>query len=252
LKLVSVFPENFAKGISSHQGVVVLFDPDSGAPAAIIEAGSLTAIRTAAASAAATDALARPEARSLAVLGYGEQAWRHIAALRQVRPIERVALWGRSPERAEVLAARVRASGLPAEVAADPASAAARADIICTVSAAREPILLSEWVADGTHINAVGSSRAGPCEIDPVLVGRGRFVADHREGVVAQGEEHIRARKAGLIAEDDRPAEIGAVFAGIVPGRSDPREVTIYKSLGSIVQDLAAGDFVWRAVRREA
>jgi ornithine cyclodeaminase/alanine dehydrogenase-like protein (mu-crystallin family) len=246
-KLVSVYPENFAKGLNSHQGVVILFDQATGAPAVFVEAGELTAIRTAASSAAATDALAGPDARRLALLGYGEQAWRHVQALRVVRPLDRVAIWGRHPERAEALAERIRASGLAAETAADVPSAVAGADIVCTVSAAREPILLSEWVADGTHINAVGSSRAGPCEIDPSLVARARFFADHREGVIAQGEEYIRARKSGLIGEDERLAEIGEVFAGTVPGRTDPSEVTIYKSLGSIVQDLAAADHVWRA-----
>ena len=239
-KIVSVYPENFAKGGHSHQGVVLLFDPATGAPAAVLEAGEITAIRTAAASAAATDALARPDARRLAVLGYGEQAWRHVAAIRVVRAVDHVAIWGRSPERTEAFAARVRDTGLAAEALPNAQQAVAGADIICTVTAAPEPILESAWVDDGAHINAVGSSRAGPAEIANDLVARSRFFADHREGVLAQGAEFIRARAAGLIGDDHLLGEIGEVMSGAVEGRRSQRDVTIYKSLGSVVQDLVS------------
>jgi ornithine cyclodeaminase len=249
-KLVSVYPENFAKGGSSHQGVVALFDPETGAPSAMLDAGEITAIRTAAASAAATDVLARLDARRLAILGYGEQAWRHVAAIRQIRDVEFVTIWGRSPERAGAFAARVRDAGLDAEAAADPARAVAEADIICTVSAAAEPILLSQWVADGSHINAVGSSRAGPVEIDDTLVFRALFFADHKEGVLAQGAEFLRAKAAGLIGDDHVLGEIGEVMAGHIGGRTGDGEVTIYKSLGSIVQDLAAARHIVGKLRR--
>lgn len=239
-KLVSVFPGNFDKGVMSHQGLVVLFDSEDGAPVAVLEAGEITAIRTAAASAAATDALARSDATRLAMLGYGEQAWRHVEAIREVRPIELVTVWGRSAERAEAFAARVRAGGIEARAAADPDAAVAGADIVCAVSAAADPILLDAAVEDGMHVNAVGSSHAGPCEIDPKLVRRGRFFADHKAGVLAQGAEYLRAKEAGLADEGDVLGEIGEVFAGTLAGRLSPKDVTIYKSLGSIVQDLAA------------
>ncbi len=234
-KLVSVYPDNFAKGGHSHQGVVVLFDASSGAPSAILEAGEITAIRTAAASAAATDALARADARHLAILGYGEQARRHVAAIRCVRDIARITIWGRSPEKARAFADRVGG-----EAAASAEAAVAGADIICTVTAAAEPILMGGWVADGAHVNAVGSSRAGPAEIDNELVARARFFADHRDGVLAQGAEFIRAKAAGLIGDDHLLGEIGEVMAGRVEGRRSDAEITLYKSLGSIVQDLAA------------
>jgi len=239
-KLVSVYPDNFGKGKMSHQGVVVLFDPESGAPAAVLEAGEITAIRTAAASAAATDALARPDATRLALLGYGEQAWRHVLAIREVRTIDDVTVWGRSRARAEEFAERVRGCGLEAAVATSASEAAASADIICTVSSASEPILMSGDVADGAHINAVGSSFAGPSEIDVALVARARMFADHREGVLAQGAEYLRAKAAGLVDEDHVLGEIGEIFAGTLEGRVGPDDVTLYKSLGSIVQDLAA------------
>lgn len=242
-KLVSVFPGNVAAGGLSHQGVVALFDGRSGAPLAFVEAGVLTGIRTAAASAAATDALARPDASRLAVLGTGEQAQRHVEAIRQVRRIEQVTIWGRDPAKARALAARLGGSA-----AASVVEATRNADIICTVTAAAEPILASAHVADGAHVNAVGSSRAGPAEIAGDLVARARFFADHREGVLAQGAEFIRAREAGLIGEDHLLGEIGEVMAGAIPGRLGQGDVTLYKSLGSIVQDLAAADYVVRAL----
>jgi len=239
-KLVSVYPDNFAHGGPSHQGVVALFDAATGAPSAMLDAGAITAIRTAAASAAATDALARKDARRLAILGYGEQARRHLAAIREVRPIERVTVWGRDFAKAQAF------GGIAFESVEE---AVADADIICTVSAAVEPILRSEWVADGTHINAVGSSRAGPRELDDALVARGRFFADHEEGVRAQGAEYLHALAAGAIGADHLLGEIGEVMAGTLPGRTGDRDVTIYKSLGSIVQDLAAARHILARLR---
>ena len=250
-KLISVYPENFAQGGPSHQGVVVMFDPATGAPGAVLEAGEITAIRTAAASAAATDALARADATRLAVLGYGEQAWRHVEAIRVVRPLAQVTVWGRSAERAEAFAARVGATGLAARAAPTAREAVAEADIVCTVTAAPEPILLGEWVPDGAHVNAVGSSRAGPVEIDNALVVRARFFADHRDGVLAQGAEFLRAKAAGLVGDDHLLGEIGEVMSGRVPGRLGDRDVTIYKSLGSIVQDLAAARHIVAKLRAQ-
>lgn len=245
-KLVSVFPSAAARG-RSHQGAILLFDRETGAPVCVIDAGEVTAIRTACASAAATDALARADARRLAILGTGEQAWQHALAIRHVRTLDRIVLWGRSPEKAHALAARIaEATALPVDIASSPAEAARDADILCTTTAASEPILHSAEVADGTHINLVGSSRAGPVEIDGALVRRARFFPDHREGVLAQGAEYLKAREAGLVDEAHVQPEIGAVFAGAAPGRHHPAEVTIYKSLGSIVQDLASAAYLHR------
>ena len=130
--------------------------------------------------------------------------------------------------------------GLAAQVVATVAEAASHADIICTLTGAVAPILLSEHVSDGTHVNAVGSSRAGPSEIDVALVARARFIPDHREGVLAQGAEYLHARDAGLVTEAHVLPEIGHIFSGSAPGRIETSDVTIYKSLGSIVQDLAS------------
>lgn len=247
-KVISVYPGNFELGRPSHQGVILLFERDGGRPVAIVDATEVTAIRTAAASAAATDALARPEAETLAILGYGEQAWRHACAMLHVRPIAEVRIWGRSAERAEAFARRIeRELEIACRAEADVHGAAAGADIICTTTAAAEPILFSADAADGAHINAVGSSRAGPSEIETALVARARVFADHREGVLAQGAEFLNAKAEGLVDDAHVLGEIGEVFAGTLTGRTGPAEVTIYKSLGSIVQDLACG---WNLVGR--
>ncbi len=240
-KLVSVFPENHAKGVQSHQGVVVLFDGESGAPTCVVHAGEVTDIRTGAASAVATDALARPDARTLAILGYGEQARTHARAIAQVRRLERVTIWGRSADGVATVARDLASElGVPVTPAATVETAVADADIICTVSSAKEPILAGAWVAPGTHVNVVGSSFAGPTEIDHDLVVRSRFLADYREGVLAQGAEFLKAKAAGLIGDDHVVGEIGEVLDGKLEGRQSADQVTIYKSLGHIVQDLAA------------
>jgi ornithine cyclodeaminase len=240
-KLISIFPENAAQGLQSHQGFIVLFEPDNGTPVCVVHAGEVTAIRTAAASAVATDALARKDAKHLAILGTGEQAATHARAISKVRALDSITIWGRSNERAQALTDKLRAElKLPITAAASVQQAVANADIISTVTAASEPILKSEWVQPGTHINVVGSSHAGPAEIDSALVARVRFFADSREGVLNQGAEFLRAKHAGLIGDSHILAEIGQVLAGTAEGRRSPDEITIYKSLGHIVQDLAS------------
>lgn len=248
-KVVSVYPGNFAKGLPSHQGLVLLFEPASGAPVCVVDGGAITAIRTAAASAVATDALARDDAATLALLGYGEQAANHARAIAQVRELHRITVWGRSSERAHAFAKRMggelKIPVMPYESAQD---AVGEADIICTVSGAPEPILKGAWVRPGTHINVVGSSVAGPAEIDNDLVAKARFVADSRENVLQQGAEFLRAKKAGVVNDSHIFAEIGQILGGDIAGRRDDEEITLYKSLGHIVQDLAAAWAVFNAV----
>jgi ornithine cyclodeaminase len=246
-KIVSVYPENFAAGRQSHQGVIVLFEPESGAPVCVVHAGEVTAIRTAAASAVATDALARPEASQLAILGYGEQARAHLRAIAQVRPIEKALVWGRDARRAQAFAGDMsRELGVEVGVAADVREAVATADIVCAVSAASEPILHGAWLPAGAHVNLVGSSRAGPAEADNEVVRLSRFIVDSREGVLAQGAEFLNAKVAGLVDDAHLAGEIGEVLAGQVEGRQDARQITVYKSLGHIVQDLASAWALYR------
>jgi ornithine cyclodeaminase/alanine dehydrogenase-like protein (mu-crystallin family) len=249
-KLISVFPRNFDRDMPSHQGVIALFDRETGAPVAVIQAGEVTAIRTAAASAAATDVLARPDAHRLALLGYGEQAERHAEAIAKVRSLSEVRVWGRSPERAAAFAARMgRRLPLPFRVCATAREAVERADLVCAVSGASEPILEGAWVADGAHINLVGSARAGPREADDDLVARARLFADHAESVRRQGGEWLHALASGRVGEAHLLGEIGQVMAGDLPGRVSDTDVTVYKSLGIVVQDLASGWFLYREAR---
>jgi ornithine cyclodeaminase len=240
-KLISVFHENFARGIQSHQGLVILFDPETGAPVCAVHAGEITAIRTAAASAVATDVLALKGARRLALLGYGEQATTHARAMQKIRPLESIVVWGRSRDRAHTFAERIQAElAVPVTAAGGVREAVAEADIICTVTSAPEPILKGEWVRPGTHLNLVGSGYAGPAEVDSDLVIRSRFIADSREGVLNQGAEFLRAKAAGLVSDEHIVAEIGQVLAGEIEGRRSAEEITVYKSLGHVVQDLAS------------
>jgi ornithine cyclodeaminase/alanine dehydrogenase-like protein (mu-crystallin family) len=240
-KLISVFQGNSAQGKQSHQGLVVLFDPETGAPVCVVHAGEITAIRTAAASAVATAALARPDAHRLALIGCGEQAATHMRAIAKVRNLESIVVWGRSPERVRAFVELTQPQlSIRIAAAASVEEAVAQADIICTVTSATEPILKGAWVRPGTHLNLVGSSYAGPTEVDNDLVARSRFIADSREGILRQGAEFLRAKDAGLVDDDHIVAEIGQVLAGGIEGRRSPDEITVYKSIGHVVQDLAS------------
>jgi ornithine cyclodeaminase/alanine dehydrogenase-like protein (mu-crystallin family) len=232
-KLVSVF--NDGTGRKAHEGLVVLFDGESGAPVCLADAGEVTAIRTAAASAVATDALARPDASILAVLGTGTQAEGHIRAIGLVRPLSEVRVWGRDPARTAAFARRLGATAF-----SDVRAAVAGADIVCTVTGAVDPILKGAWVALGAHVNVVGSSSPAQAEVGIELVARSRYIVDHREHVLVHGGEFLRAKAAGAIGDAHIAAEIGEVLAGRVPGRTFTDQVTVYKSLGHAVQDLAA------------
>lgn len=246
-KLVSVFGDG--RGRKSHEGVVVLFDGEGGAPVCIADAGEVTAIRTPAASAAATDALARADATNLAVLGLGRQAMGHIQAIARVRPLKSAILWGRDLGRAQLFAERIqRETGLPARASADPARAVAGADIVCAVTGAVDPILKGAWIAPGTHVNLVGSSGPGQAEADTALVEMSRFIADHREHVLVHGGEFLRAKAEGRVNDAHIAAEIGEVFADTAPGRTSADEVTVYKSLGHAVQDLAVTAWLYETV----
>jgi ornithine cyclodeaminase/alanine dehydrogenase-like protein (mu-crystallin family) len=239
VKVLSVFPDK--TGEMQHEGYILLFAENTGLPLCMAEAEDITRLRTAAASAVATDALAAPDASDLAVLGTGKQAAVHIEAIARIRHLRRVRIWGRNRTKAETLAAKQKdVLGFVPEVCATAEAAVSGADIICTVTGARDPILQGAWVKPGAHVNAVGSSTPGPAEIDNDLVAKSRFLADHRPHVLLHGGEFLRAKQAGLVTDDHVVAEIGEVLAGLKPGRSAKDQITVYKSLGHAVQDLAA------------
>ena len=243
-KLVSVYPENFAKGRPSHQGAITVFDPADGQLVALVEASEVTRIRTGCASAAATDALAGKDARILGVLGYGDQAQSHVEAMAAIRPLEQVRIWGRNADRAKSFIAKMAHTGLDFVQCDSPSEAASTADIICTTTSSAVPVLQASDVKAGTHINAVGSSYAGPYEIAPDLVSQSRFIADYLPGVLAQGAEFLVAKAQGLVDDDHVVGEIGQVFSGQIKGRTSDDQITLYKSLGHVVQDLACAAYL--------
>ncbi|HWI88204.1 MAG TPA: ornithine cyclodeaminase family protein [Sphingomicrobium sp.] len=244
-KLVSVFADPERPGCTRHQGVVVAYDGLTGAVSCIADAESITRIRTACATAAATDALARADSEILAIFGTGVQAESHLRALPLVRPFREILLWGRSPDKTHEFAGWMsKELGRPITPVPDARRAATRADVICTVTSSREPVVLAEWVKPGAHINLVGSSYLGPVEIDAALVAKARYVADYRPGVLAQAAELAVAREAGMIDDTHVIGEIGDVFAGRLRARDNDSQITIYKSLGHVVQDLAAAAYL--------
>jgi len=247
MKLVSVFPENFAAGMHSHHGVVVLFEREHGRPFAVVDASEITAIRTAATSALATRLMAREDASTLTIMGYGAQGRQHLESMLCVRDFTSVRVWGRHAERSEAFAARWGARfGVDVRAVEDARSAVAGADVICTVTASPTPIVLGEWLEPGQHINAVGTSFPGIRELDTEAVVRSRLFVDLREGAIAQAGEFQMARDEGAIDESHILGEVGEVALGTVEGRTGSDDITLYKSLGLVVQDLASAYHVWR------
>jgi len=245
-KVISVMPGNHAHGEESHQGIVLLFEQERGRPLAILDAGAVTAIRTAAASAVATRALARKEAGDLAILGSGTQARSHLEAMRAVRTLRRVRVWSRNPESAFRFAEEAgEALGLSVEPVASAREAVEEADLICTVTAATSPILLGDWIFPGAHVNAVGACTPKARELDSAAVARSRLFVDRRESALAEAGDFLLARNEGAITNDHILGETGEVLEGKVPGRRSGEEITLFKSLGIAVEDLAAGRHVY-------
>jgi ornithine cyclodeaminase len=247
LKVVTVMPGNHGTPYDSHQGVVMLFGVKYGEPLAILDATAITAIRTAAASAAATDALANPDAGDLALIGSGAQGRTHLAAMQSVRSLRRVRLWSRTQANAERFAREEgERRGLAIEVAATAEDAMRDADIICTTTASREPILLGEWLAPGAHVNAVGACFSTSRELDTEAVRRARFFTDSRESCVNEAGDFLIAQNEGAIDDAHLLGELGDVFVGKIPGRVSRDDITIFESLGIAIEDLAAAHFIHR------
>jgi ornithine cyclodeaminase len=250
VKVLSVVEDPGALGVDSHQGGVLIFDAGNGAPLALLEAGAITAIRTAAVSAVATDRLARRDARSLAVLGAGTQARSHIEAMLEVRPIDRVRVWSRDPDKVRVFAATHSARyGVSVEAVASVELAVAGAAIVCATTAAHEPVLPGALLEPGMHINAVGASVPSWRELDTEAVRRSRLFTDRRESLENEAGEYRLALEEGAIGGDHLQAELGEVLIGEHPGRTSEQEITLFRSLGLAVEDLAAGRLVYERAR---
>ncbi len=251
LKVITVFPGNEGSRYDSHQGAVLLFEPLYGTLVAVMDASAITAIRTAAVSALATRLLARPDAGDLALLGTGVQARTHLQAMAVVRPLRRVRVWSRSDaRRAEFVAwARTRATVL-VEAAGSAREAIDGADLICTVTSARAPVLEGSWIAPGAHVNAVGSSVPSARELDGEAVRRARLFVDRRESALNEAGDFLIARREGVIGDGHILGEIGDLLLGRMAGRTSDADVTLFKSLGLAVEDVAAAELVNREAER--
>jgi ornithine cyclodeaminase len=215
-----------------------------------MSASVLTAIRTAAASALATRYLAKADAHVLTIVGTGEEARTHIDAVTAVRPIDEVRVWGRTPARAQKLAERFRNSDrFEVRPVENLREAMRGADIVCTVTAAAEPIVAGGWLEPGMHLNVAGSGWAHKAEVDPECVRRSRVFVDYRASALAQAGELIQAFEAGAVTEDHIRGEIGQVIMQAVPGRTHPQDITMYKSVGIIAQDLAPAWYLYSLAR---
>lgn len=247
VKVVTVFPGNHGTAFDSHQGAVLLFDMEHGSLRAIIDASSITAIRTAAVSGLATRLLARQEAADLALLGTGVQARTHLEAMLAVRPLRRVRAWSPTPERlARFAEQQSTRHGIEVEAASSAEAAVRGADIICTVSSAREPILLGEWLQPGAHINAAGSSIKSTRELDTAAVVMSRLFVDRRESTLNEAGDFLFPKQEGAIGDDHIVGEIGEILLGTCAGRESDEEITLFKSLGLGVEDLAAAHHIYR------
>lgn len=247
LKAIAVFPGNDGTAYDSHQGLVLLFDPEHGFPIAIMDASSVTAIRTAAVSGVATRALARRDAGDLAILGSGVQARTHLEAMAAVHPLSRVRAWSPNRIRLEAFVGWAEDRlGITVEAMAGAREAVAGANLICTVTASRTPIVEGAWISDGAHINAVGSSLTSARELDTAAVVRGRLVVDRLESALNEAGDFLIPQAEGAVSDAHILGELGDVLLGRIEGRTGPGDVTIFKSLGLAVEDLAAAEHVLR------
>jgi len=247
VKVITVFPGNRGTGFDSHQGAVLLFEVGHGSLKAIVDASEVTAIRTAAVSAVATRLLAREGAGDLAILGSGVQARTHLEAMLIIRAIKRVRVWSPTPEHAKAFAEREsRRHGVEIRPMGSARGAVSDADLICTATSSREPVLKGDWVAPGAHINAVGASSKTARELDTAAAKQARWYVDRRESALNEAGDFLIPKAEGAIRDDHIRGEIGEVLLGTVPGRQTPREITLFKSLGLAVEDLAAVHLVYR------
>ena len=250
LKVVTVFPGNHGTRYDSHQGIVALFDVETGVPRAILDASEVTAIRTAAVSGVATRLLARPDAGDLALLGSGVQARTHLEAMRIARMLRRVRVYSPNRESREAFAERESARHVFEVEAVDSARAAVEgADIVCTVTSSREPVLEGAWLAPGAHVNAAGASFEDARELDTAAVVRSRLFVDRRESALNESGDFLVPKQEGAIGDEHILAELGELVLGRAKGRTSHDEITLFKSLGLAVEDLAAAHHVEKKAR---
>ncbi|HEY6548209.1 MAG TPA: ornithine cyclodeaminase family protein [Vicinamibacteria bacterium] len=252
VKVVGVFPGNVPKGLDAHQGAVLLFSGETGAPLAVVNASAVTAIRTAAVSGVATRALARQDAGDLALIGASVQAATHLEAMACVRPLRRVRVASRDPANARAFAGRQAARfPFPIDAVSDVEVAVRGADLVVTATSSAVPVLRGQWVSPGAHLNVVGASLPDRREVDAATMAAARLFVDRRESAENESGDYLLARREGAIREGHIRAELGEVLEGRKPGRTSGEEITLFKSLGLAVEDLAAAALLHRRAREQ-
>jgi ornithine cyclodeaminase/alanine dehydrogenase-like protein (mu-crystallin family) len=251
-KIISVFPGNRDTRFESHQGAVILFETQNGRLLAMVDASSITAIRTAAVSGVATDVLANRDAESLAILGSGTQASTHLSSMLLVRPVRSVKVWSRDFDHAKRFASshsdleevRVEAVRTAEEALKD-------SSLVCTTTAAKSPVLEGAWLSPGAHVNAVGASVPPFRELDTEAVRKSRLFVDRRESALNESDDILIPIREGIITDEHILGELGEVLLGRVAGRRNAEEITLFKSMGIAVEDIAAAHHVYARALQE-
>jgi ornithine cyclodeaminase len=245
MKILSVYPFNYKRNMPSHQGEILVFDGETGSVKGLVDAMAVTGIRTGACSAVATDVLANPDASVLALIGCGHQGWSHLSAIKEIRNLTEVRVYDQLSEKAEKFARDARGQfGLNVKAYPSVKETVENADIVCTLTVSKTPVLESEWIKDGCHINAVGACAANARELPSDLVKRGRFYCDSVESVMHESGDFLFPLNEGLISEDHLLGTIGELLCGKKETRTSDKQVTIFESLGMAAEDLAAASYV--------
>jgi ornithine cyclodeaminase len=253
LKAICVFPDNPSQGKDAHQGAVILFSRETGEMLALMNASEITAIRTAAVSAVATRLLAREDARELAIIGAGVQARTHLVALACVRSIKRARVSARSFEHAERLAREMQPSiSFPIEPVETNEAAVRDADLIVTATSSLTPVIKKDWISRGAHINAIGTHAANSREIDSGTMAVARILVDRRESALNEAGDYLLAAKEGVVGPEDIVAEVGELLIGTKSGRTSSTEITLFKSLGLAIEDVACAEYLYRKAQSKS
>jgi ornithine cyclodeaminase/alanine dehydrogenase-like protein (mu-crystallin family) len=243
VKIVSLFPHNIDRNLPLIHAAVFVLQADTGQPLALLEGGSLTAIRTGAASGAATDILARPDSQVAGIFGAGVQSRTQLEAICSIRPIRKVLIYDPRQEQVEKFIQDMSGHGpIPTELqpASTPQEAVSEADVICCATTSSSPVFDDRHLKPGVHINGVGSYTPEMREVPPATVQRASLFVDSRSAVLSEAGDLIQPIEDGLITEDNIQAELGEIVLGKSPGRTDTNQITFFKSVGNAVQDAAA------------
>jgi ornithine cyclodeaminase len=247
LKAICVFPGNPSQGKDAHQGAVTLFSRETGELLALMNASEITAIRTAAVSAAATRLLAREDAQRLGIIGAGVQARTHLRALACVRPISHARVAARNLQHSQQLARELQHSfPFPIEAVETNEEAVRNADLIVTATSSLEPVIKNDWLSPGAHVNAIGTHSPGSREIDSATMAVARIFVDRRESALNESGDYLLAAKEGVIGPESIAGEIGELLIGTKSGRTSASEITLFKSLGLAIEDIACAEYLYK------